>query len=65
MTIKLYIDYSSQPSRAVLALCLLNNIPVEIIETTMMSGTVTPHLDIDALPIIQKDQPHEKSADDL
>ena len=40
MVIKLYIDYVSQPSRAVLALCILNNIPHEIIETTMMSGVV-------------------------
>lgn len=32
MVIKLYIDYSSQPSRAVLALCLIGKIPIEIIE---------------------------------
>lgn len=32
MTIKLYLDYSSQPSRAVLALCLIGRIPIEIIE---------------------------------
>ena len=31
MVIKLYIDYASQPARAVLALCFLNNIPHEIV----------------------------------
>lgn len=30
MTIKLYIDYISQPSRTVLAFCKISNIPVEI-----------------------------------
>jgi glutathione S-transferase len=33
MTIKLYIDYMSQPSRAVWALCLIAKIPHEVIET--------------------------------
>ncbi len=33
MPIKLYIDFISQPSRAVLCLCIINKIPVEIIET--------------------------------
>lgn len=32
MTIKLYIDYMSQPSRAVWALCKIGKIPHEIIE---------------------------------
>lgn len=32
MVIKLYLDYSSQPSRAVLAFLLLNKIPHELIE---------------------------------
>jgi glutathione S-transferase len=40
MVIKLYIDYNSQPSRSVLALCLANNIPHEVVETSMMSGDV-------------------------
>jgi len=30
MTIELYLDYVSQPSRAVLAFCLLNKIPIQI-----------------------------------
>lgn len=33
MTIKLYMDYMSQPSRAVWALCLIGRIPHEIKET--------------------------------
>jgi hypothetical protein len=33
MAIELFIDYISQPSRAVLAFCLLNNIRVTITET--------------------------------
>jgi hypothetical protein len=41
MVIKLYIDYGSQPSRAVLAFCLLNKIPAEIIEISVFSGAVT------------------------
>ena len=40
MVIKLYIDYGSQPSRAVLALCLIAKIPHEVVETTMMTGAV-------------------------
>lgn len=36
MVIKLYIDYGSQPSRAVLALCLIGKIPFEIIEIKIM-----------------------------
>ena len=34
---KLYIDYFSQPSRAVLAFCKLNNIQVDIAEVQVMS----------------------------
>lgn len=30
MKIKLFIDYISQPSRAVIAFCKIHNIPVEI-----------------------------------
>jgi hypothetical protein len=41
MVIKLYIDYGSQPSRAVLALCLLNNIPHEVVETSLFKGAVS------------------------
>lgn len=33
MVIKLYLDYSSQPSRAVLAFLIINKIPHECIET--------------------------------
>lgn len=40
MVIKLYLDYASQPSRAVLAFCLLVKIPHQIIETSLMSGAV-------------------------
>lgn len=32
MVIKLYIDYMSQPSRAVWALCLIGQVPIEITE---------------------------------
>lgn len=43
MVIKLYIDYASQPSRAVWALCLIGNIPHEIIEIALLTGaTRTP-----------------------
>jgi hypothetical protein len=31
MVIKLYIDYASQPARAVLALCLIAGIPHEVV----------------------------------
>lgn len=31
MVIKLYIDYASQPSRSVYALCLAGNIPHEVV----------------------------------
>ncbi|CAG9314896.1 unnamed protein product [Blepharisma stoltei] len=37
-TVKVYIDWYSQPSRAVAALCLLANIPHEIIETQLFRG---------------------------
>lgn len=33
MTLKLYIDYISQPSRAVLIFCKLTGIPFEVVET--------------------------------
>jgi glutathione S-transferase len=36
--VELYIDYLSQPSRTVLAFCLLNNIPHTIKLTSIMSG---------------------------
>lgn len=29
--LKLYVDYFSQPSRSVIALCKMKNIPVEIV----------------------------------
>lgn len=32
MVIKVFIDYFSQPSRAVLALCKLGQIPHEVVE---------------------------------
>ena len=34
---KLYMDYMSQPSRAVLAFCRINSIPVDIIEISVLS----------------------------
>ena len=40
MVIKLYIDYLSQPSRAVYAVCLLGKIPLEVIETRLGKGQV-------------------------
>lgn len=40
MVIKLYIDYVSQPSRSVFALCIANKIPHEVVEVSMMSGAV-------------------------
>lgn len=40
MVIKLYIDYGSQPSRAVLALCLIGKIPHEVVEISMLEGKV-------------------------
>lgn len=36
--IHLYIDYISQPARAVLALCKFNNIPIEIHEVRVFKG---------------------------
>jgi len=41
MPIKLYIDYGSQPSRAVLALCIINKIPHEVIHISIMEGKVS------------------------
>ena len=38
MSLKLYIDYASQPSRAVLIFCLINKIPHEVVETKIFSG---------------------------
>jgi len=40
MVIKLYINYVSQPSRAVLTLCLIAKIPHEVIEVNVMQGDV-------------------------
>lgn len=36
--VKLYIDYLSQPCRAVIALCILENIPYEVIEVRLMKA---------------------------
>jgi glutathione S-transferase len=36
--IKLYFDYFSQPSRACWALCVLRQVPFEIIETRIAKG---------------------------
>lgn len=33
MVVHLYIDYISQPSRAVLAFCTMNSLPVHVVET--------------------------------
>ncbi len=38
MSLKLYIDYASQPSRAVLVFCLINKVPHEVVETKIFSG---------------------------
>jgi len=38
MTLTLYIDYLSQPSRAVLAFCIFNKIPHEIKEIRVLKG---------------------------
>ena len=40
MVIKVFIDYMSQPSRAVLAVCLLGKIPHEVIEVQIIKGEV-------------------------
>lgn len=40
MVIKLYIDYGSQPARSVLALCIANKVPHEVVEVNMMRGEV-------------------------
>ena len=40
MTIILYLDYYSQPSRSVLALCLATNIPHKIVEVDVVSREV-------------------------
>lgn len=40
MVIKLYIDYGSQPARAVLAFCLIAKIPYEVIETRIFKFEV-------------------------
>lgn len=40
MVIKLYIDYASQPSRSVLALCLAASIPHEIVEISILKKEV-------------------------
>jgi glutathione S-transferase len=37
-TVTLYIDYLSQPSRAVLSFCLINNIPISVVETKIIEG---------------------------
>lgn len=36
--IKLYLDFISQPSRAVLAFCKFNNIPHEVVEIRILKG---------------------------
>jgi glutathione S-transferase len=38
--LKIYIDYLSQPSRAVLAFCLANEIPHTVVETKIMQNGV-------------------------
>lgn len=40
MVIKLYLDYSSQPSRAVWAFMLLNKIPFELHEIRISKAEV-------------------------
>ena len=41
MVMKLYTDYLSQPSRAILATCMLGSIPHTVIETRITSSEVT------------------------
>lgn len=38
MVLKLYMDYISQPSRAILAFLLINKIPHEVVETRIIEG---------------------------
>lgn len=38
MALKLFIDYASQPSRAVLWLCLANRIPHEVHQVRILKG---------------------------
>ena len=38
MTVELYMDFLSQPSRAVLAFCIANNIPYTIKEVRLLKG---------------------------
>ena len=45
MTIKLYIDYVSQPSRAVLTFCLINKLPFQVIKVNLFK------LDVSHLPL--------------
>ena len=36
--VQVYIDWASQPSRAVLSLCRLNDIPHEVVEVRIAKG---------------------------
>lgn len=38
MPLKIYLDWMSQPSRALVAFCLLNKIPYEVVETKIAEG---------------------------
>jgi len=38
MTLKIYIDWYSQPCRAIIAFCLMTNIPHEVVETQILEG---------------------------
>lgn len=40
MVIKLYIDYGSQPARAVLAFCMIAKIPYDVVETRIFKFEV-------------------------
>jgi len=38
MPVKVYLDWMSQPSRAIIAFCLMNKIPYEVVETKIAEG---------------------------
>ena len=38
MPLKIYLDWMSQPSRALVAFCLMNKIPYEVVETKIAEG---------------------------
>lgn len=55
MAIKIYVDYLSQPSRAVWAVCLLGGFPFEVVEKRLAKGEVPIIFDVAVLRGVQKD----------